>query len=685
MSLINIGMSGLNASQSGLATVGNNIANANTAGYSRQSNVQVSSASNQFGNVFIGSGTTLADVRRIYNSFLDSQLQTTTALSSDAKAYLDQIGSVDKLLSDKTTGITTALSGFFSALQTSAATPDNVPARQLLLTSAETLSNRFNSIASQLNQQNEGINSQLGTLTSQVNQLTSSIAALNLQISQSSTGGSGPANLLDARNEAVRSLNELVGVKVHERDGSYDISLGTGQSLVLGSIANTLSATPSTNDKNQYNISINYGQTSADITSVVTGGKIGGLVRYRDEVLAPAMYDLGRTAMVVTGAINTQLGQGLDANGEFGTSLFNNLNSATAITQRSQGATTNSAGSGNLNVSIKDTSALSVFDYKVTFSSPTAYSVTRSDGKAMGSFDSALPAPNPPLVFDGVSLAPDGAGPMQAGDSFTVSPTRSGASNIGVQLTDANKLAFAGPLVATSTGNDGTGIMDAPSLTLPLDIYGGADLAQQRIGIEHAMPVKIAFGKPDPLTGTQSYKVFDSKGADIGSGSIIPGQKNALTINVPMRDATGAPMLDAASQPRTFAFNTAISGAPADGDGFTVKFNAEGKSDNRNANAMLELQNKPTVGISNGNAGFSITSSYSRLVEQVGANASKAGVDNAANNAILTSAKAARNSVSGVNLEDEASDLLKFQQYYTASSQIIKAAQETFSTLINSL
>ena len=685
MSLINIGMSGLNASQSGLATVGNNIANANTAGYSRQSNVQVSSASNQFGNVFIGSGTTLADVRRIYNSFLDSQLQTTTALSSDAKAYLDQIGSVDKLLSDKTTGITTALSGFFSALQTSAATPDNVPARQLLLTSAETLSNRFNSIASQLNQQNEGINSQLGTLTSQVNQLTSSIAALNLQISQSSTGGSGPANLLDARNEAVRSLNELVGVKVHERDGSYDISLGTGQSLVLGSIANTLSATPSTNDKNQYNISINYGQTSADITSVVTGGKIGGLVRYRDEVLAPAMNDLGRTAMVVTGAINTQLGQGLDANGEFGTSLFNNLNSATAITQRSQGATTNSAGSGNLNVSIKDTSALSVFDYKVTFSSPTAYSVTRSDGKAMGSFDSALPAPNPPLVFDGVSLAPDGAGPMQAGDSFTVSPTRSGASNIGVQLTDANKLAFAGPLVATSTGNDGTGIMDAPSLTLPLDIYGGADLAQQRIGIEHAMPVKIAFGKPDPLTGTQSYKVFDSKGADIGSGSIIPGQKNALTINVPMRDATGAPMLDAASQPRTFAFNTAISGAPADGDGFTVKFNAEGKSDNRNANAMLELQNQPTVGISNGNAGFSITSSYSRLVEQVGANASKAGVDNAANNAILTSAKAARNSVSGVNLEDEASDLLKFQQYYTASSQIIKAAQETFSTLINSL
>lgn len=683
MSLINIGMSGLNASQSGLATVGNNIANANTAGYSRQQNVQTSAASQQYGNVFIGSGTTLADVRRIYNSYLDSQLQTTTALSGDAKAYLEQIGTVDKLLSDKTTGITTALSSFFAALQTSAATPDNVSSRQLLLTSAETLSNRFNSISSQLNQQNEGINSQLGTLTSQVNQLTTSIAALNLQISQSSTGGSGPANLLDARNEAVRSLNELVGVKVHERDGSYDISLGTGQSLVLGSTANTLTATPSNGDKSQYNISISYGQTSTDVTSVITGGKIGGLVRYRDDVLAPAMNDLGRTALVVSGAINTQLGQGLDANGEFGASLFNNINSATAISQRSQGASTNSTGSGNLNVTIKDTSKLSIYDYKVTFSNPpNLYSVTRSDGTAMGSFD--LNSATPPVI-DGFTLALDGTGPVIAGDSFKVSPTRSGAVDMGTQLTDANKLGFAGPLVASSTGNDGTGIMDAPSLTVPMDIYGGSALAQMQSGIEHGMPVKISFGKPDPLTGTQAYTVTDSKGNSMGGGSIIPGQKNELTINVRMRDANGAPVLDGSGQPKTFAFNTAVSGAPAEGDSFDVKFNALGKSDNRNANAMLELQNKPTVGMTGGNSGFSITSSYSRLVEQVGGQAAKARVDDSANNAILTGAKAARNSVSGVNLEDEASDLLKFQQYYTASSQIIKAAQETFSTLINSL
>ena len=146
-SLINIGMSGLNASQGALATVGNNIANANTSGYSRQQIVQSSAGSQQVGGVFIGTGTTLADVRRVYNSYLDAQLQTTTSLNGDAQAYLDQIGSVDKLLSDKSTGVSAVLNSFFSSLQTASGAPGDASARQLLLTNAQALSNRFNSIS----------------------------------------------------------------------------------------------------------------------------------------------------------------------------------------------------------------------------------------------------------------------------------------------------------------------------------------------------------------------------------------------------------------------------------------------------------------------------------------------------------------------------------------------------------
>ncbi|WP_202210906.1 flagellar hook-associated protein FlgK [Pseudomonas paraversuta] len=680
-SLINIGMSGLNASQGALATVGNNIANANTSGYSRQQIVQGSAGSQQVGGVFIGTGTTLADVRRVYNSYLDAQLQTTTSLNGDAQAYLDQIGSVDKLLSDKSTGVSAVLNSFFSSLQTAAGAPGDASARQLLLTNAQALSNRFNSISTQLNQQNEGINSQLDTLTSMVNQHTATIASLNKQIAQATTAGNTPNNLLDARNEAVRTLNELVGVTVQEHDNVYDVTLGTGQALVQGNTSNTLSAVPGKVDKSQFSIQINYPQSSSDVTSVISGGKIGGLLRYRDDVLAPAMNDLGRTAIVVADAINKQLGQGLDANGEFGSSMFNSINSAQANSQRSLAATGNSPGSGNLNVSITDSGALTAYDYQVTFTSDKDYTVRRSDGTSMGAFNLDQ---KPAAVIDGFTMDLNG-GALSKGDQFQVSPTRNGASNIGVQMSDASKLAFAGPLVAGKGGsNSGTGALSTPSLSSALDIYAGADLGLAQSQIEGAMPVRIAFD--EAANGAQGYRVLNEKGEEIGKGTLVPGQDNKVTINLPVLDAAGLPVTNADGTPKTIGFDTTISGSPAKGDSFDIKFNKDGKADNTNANLLLGLQTKATVGVGkDGTGGVSMGSSYSQLVAKVGGQASQAAVDGTANTAALAYATQTRSSVSQVNLDEEASNLVKFQQYYTASSQIIKAAQETFSTLINSL
>ena len=229
MSLISIGLSGLNASQTALAITGNNIANAAVSGYSRQQVIQGTGASQNIGVGFVGTGTTLQDVRRIYNAYLDNQLQTATSLNTDAAAFQDQITGIDKLLAESSTGISSVLTAFFSALQTASAKPSDVASRQLLLTQAQTLSNRFNAISSEMNKQNDSINSQLDTLSGQVNKLTASIADLNKQITQLSASGASPNNLLDARSEAVRQLNELVGVTVQERDGNYDVYLGNGQ------------------------------------------------------------------------------------------------------------------------------------------------------------------------------------------------------------------------------------------------------------------------------------------------------------------------------------------------------------------------------------------------------------------------------------------------------------------------
>ncbi|CRM14111.1 Flagellar hook-associated protein 1 [Pseudomonas sp. 24 E 13] len=681
MSLLSIGMSGLNAAQGSLSVLSNNIANANTSGYSRQQTTQNANANNPYGGVYIGSGTTLSDVRRVYNEFLDAAYQNSTALSNDAKAYAGQASAIDKTLSDKTTGMSSVLSAFFAAVQTSAATPSDVSARQVLLSSAQTLSNRFNSISSQLNEQKQSINGQLGTLSGQVNQLTSSIASLNKQITLAQgSSSSAPANLLDARNEAVRSLNELVGVTTSEKNGVFSVSTGTGQSLVLGDQANTISAVPGSSDPSQYTIALNAGGgTAIDLGNVLSGGSIGGLLRYRTDALMPAINDLGRIALATADTVNSQLGQGLDLNGDFGSSLFKDINSAAAVAQRSQGAMGNSSGSGNLNVSISDTSKLSTYDYKVTFTSGNNYNVVRSDGKAMGAFDTNTA---PPPVIDGFTLALDGKGPIAAGDSFKVSPTASGAANIGTALTDANKIAFAGPLLGEgSKTNQGTGSFTPPTLTLPIDIHGGADTAQLRTGIEHSMPVKMVFGKP-AADGTQSYTLSNAQGNPIGTGTIVPGQSNKITVDVPMRDANGALLVPA----KSFKFDTTVGGLPAAGDSTTFSFNASGKSDNRNAQALLDLQTKPTLGLSDGSGGgVSLVAANSRLVSSVGAKAASAITDTTATGALLKANQDARNSVSQVNLDEEAGDMIKFQQYYTASSQIIKAAQETFSTLINSL
>ncbi|TWC68910.1 flagellar hook-associated protein 1 FlgK [Pseudomonas sp. SJZ103] len=682
MSLLNIGMSGLNAAQGSLSVLSNNIANANTAGYSRQQTTQSANASNQYGGVFIGSGTTLADVRRVYNEYLDTAYQNSTSLNSDAKAYLDQVSAVDKTLSDKTTGMSAVLSSFFAAVQTASANPNDTSARQILLTNAQTLSNRFNAISTQLSQQKETINGQLSSMSDQVNQLTSSIASLNKQIVQvQGSSNTTPANLLDARAEAVRSLNELIGVTATEKNGVFSVSTGSGQSLVLGDRSSTISAVPSKSDASQYTIQLNAGGgTTLDLGNVISGGSIGGLLRYRSDALIPAINDLGRIAIATADTVNSQLGQGLDLNGEFGASMFTDINNAASVALRSLAAQGN-LGDGALGVTIKDSTQLTNFDYKVSFNDGADLNkatVLRSDGKAMGTYDLSA---TPPPVIDGFTLAVK-SGAVQAGDSFKVSPTANGAKEIGTVLSDPSKIAFAAPLQGEAgKTNEGTGTFTPPTLTVPLDIQGGADTAQLRTGIEYSMPVKMVFGKP-AADGTQPYTLSNAQGDPIGSGTIIPGQANKISISVPMRDASGALV----SPAKSFSFDTTVGGSPANGDGTSFSFNATGKSDNRNAQALLDLQTKATVGLAaDGSGGTSLVGANSKLVSTVGAKAASAGTDNTATGALLAANKNARNSVSQVNLDEEAGDMIKFQQYYTASSQIIKAAQETFSTLINSL
>lgn len=669
MSLLNIGMSGLSASHASLVTTGNNISNVDTVGYSRQQTVQNSKSSIQYGNVFIGTGTTLADVRRVYNSYLDAQLQTSTSLNSDAQAYLGQATQVDKLLSDSGTGVTKTLQAFFSSLQTLAGNSNDNAARQALLTNAQGLSGRFNSISQQLKQQGTYINDQLGSMAEQVNKLASTVAAYNKKISDVSGSGGTPNELLDQRNETIRQLNELVGTQVTETEGRMDIYLGSGQPLVVGDTVNKLRVAADPADPTRSSVIMDRTGSSIDITNVMSGGEMGGLLRYRNDVLTPAVNGLGRIAMVVADQVNKQLGQGLDQNGNFGAALFNNINSAAAISQRSIANANNDPASGNLNVTIQDTSKLAASDYQVTFTNATGYSVRRlSDNTDMGTFTlGATPTP----VIDGFSLSLN-AGPVNAGDTFKITPTRSSAADMATVMTDTKTLATAAPLTSTkAAGNDGTGAVGQPTLSTSLDIYDPVQRLEVQAAVKASMPVRML------MTSATAYEVFDAKGTSIGTGSIVPGQNNDLNISVPYTDAGGAA--------KTFKVAMTVSGSPASGDSFNIAMTGASSTDNRNAQALLGLQSKATIGATATSPGVSFTEAYGGLVTAVGSLTKQGQLDATATDTIVTGARNARDSLSGVDLDEEAGNLTKYQQYYTASSQIIKTAQEIFSTLINAL
>ncbi|WP_027910251.1 flagellar hook-associated protein FlgK [Pseudomonas sp. URMO17WK12:I4] len=672
--LLKIGLSGLSANKTSLSVTGHNITNIKTPGFSRQDTIQATQTPQFSGAGYIGSGTTLVDVRRIYNDFLTTQVRSSTALNSDTQAYLSQINQLDSLLAGSSTGITPGMQKFFASLQTAAEDPANVPARQLVLSEAEGLAKRFNTVHERLTEQNAFINKQISAVADQVNQLATSIAGYNDAIAVAASNGKAPNDLLDAREEAVRKLSEFVGVTVlAQDDNTYNVFIGSGQPLIVGGQAAKLEVTPGQADPLRSEIQFVSGASKQNVTGQLSGGELGGLLRYRQDVLDTSINSLGRLALSITDQVNRQLGQGLDLGGQFGAGLFRGLNDPSAVAQRSLARSGNSDMSANLNVTIADTARLSTSDYELSFSSATGYSVRRmSDGASFGPFDlTADPAPQ----IDGFTMGV-ASGTFAAGDRFTLTPTRNAAADIRADMRNPEELAFAAPLkTESSPGNTGTGTVSQPKLSTEVNIYDPAAKADMQTSLRNAPPMRIVMGAAGGAT--QDYEVRDINGNVLHSGSITPGQGNNVTVNIPANPPT---------VPSAFSYEVTIGGRPAQGDNFSISFNTNGVSDNRNALSLVDLQKKAVIGVNPAapiTSGSSFSDAYGDLVERVGTLTSQARVDGEATTSILKQATDNRDSVSGVSLDEEAAKLIQFEQYYQASAQIIQVARNLFDTLIN--
>jgi len=624
-SLIGIAVTGLNSAQGGLVTTGHNISNVNTPGYSRQQVVQAPNPPQASGAGFFGTGSNIQTVRRAYDEFLATQGLSAQASASQWDAALSQLRNVDQLLSDTDVGVIPALNALFKAVNDVAANPADAAARQSMLSASQAMAGRVQDLDARLQRLGGQNEQQIASTVNAINTLGAQIAQLNDRIAVASGGAAQPPNdLLDHRDALVTDLNKLVRANVvTQGDGSLNVFLGNGQALVVGTRAYALGTAPDALDPSRLSIGLQSGNTLLGFRAEdLDGGELGGLLTFRENTLNPARNALGRIAMVLAVNFNTQHKLGLDSSGQFGADVFS------AGAPQAYAASTN-LGSAQLAASVTNYAALTDSDYRVQWDG-TNWNVTRLADNNLQSFASL------PQTVDGLAISV-GSGAATAGDSFLVLPTRAGAAGFAALLTRPDQIAAAAPMrTSAAGGNTGTGSIAAGQVIGPA---ANANLRQTVI-----------------LTFTAAG-TFDVNG--VGTG-------NPLGVAY----ASGAPI-------SYNGWTISISGAPAAGDTFTVASNTSAGGDNRNVALLARLQTSALVG-----NGATLNDAYGQLLARVGNATHEADLSSTAQGRLLEETQARQASLSGVNLDEEAANLLRYQQAYQAAGKLVSVASLLFDTLL---
>ena len=643
-SIFGIGVSGLNAAQAGLLVTGHNITNAATDGFHRQEAVQGTQTPQETGAGFFGKGVTVDTVRRAYSQFLDNALLQAQTQGTYLDTYGAQIKMIDDLLADPTSGLSPTLQAFFSAVQDVASNPASIPSRQQLLSQGDALVARLQGFSARLTDMRYGVNRQLSDTVGQINTLAGNIARVNQQIMQLQTGDKRQANdLLDQRTALLTDLNKLVRTSVVEQsDGTINVFIGNGQSLVLGTQTYSLSAGPSAADPQDYAVFYAQGGTRIELqSSSLRGGTLGGLLAFRSETLDVAQNQLGRVATVLAQTFNDQHRLGQDLNGALGQDFF-------AVPAAAVVANQNNAGTAVIGAANSDVGALTGSDYRLQLVGGT-WTLTRLSDGNQSTFASF------PQTIDGITLTL-ASGAASSGDSFLVQPTRNGARDIGVALTDTAKIAAAAPIrSAADLANTGKATISAG---VAIDTTNAAFAAPGTL----TPPVLIQFTSPT------TYSVFDN------TNPAAPALLEAGIAYNPAATNDVFPTPGALD----YGYRISLAGVAAAGDRFTVGYNTSGVADNRNALLLAGLQTVNTVG--NGTANYQ--SAYSQLVAQVGNRAREIEVQGQAQDTIVTQTQAAQQSLAGVNLDEEAANLIRYQQAYQASGKVLQVAATLFDTIL---
>jgi flagellar hook-associated protein 1 FlgK len=597
--VLGISISGLRVSQNALRTTGHNIANANTEGYSRQKTEINSLGATQSGIGYLGNGAYTARIERVVNEFVISQVRQDTSLSSEMNAYSEHILQLNDVLANTSTGLTQGLDSFFAALQNVSDDPTSTASRQLLISDSENLEDRFHTLYARIDNINDSVNESLETAVSTVNTLTESITRLNRSVNDSlGSSGNIPNDLLDQRDQALRDLSALISVQIVEQNNQVNVSVGNGIPLIVG--ATKTDFILSSNEFNPLQPEVYLQGLTAPITDSLSGGELGGLLDVQNDVIFPALNDLGRVGLVIADTFNEMHQQGITLNNTFGGDFFRDINDITIASDRVSISTNNQSSDQITSLSITDTSQLTNSNYRLSINSVSGYTVTRlNDGVEVAS--AALPGAFPASIeFDGLSFD-IASGTFSSGDEFLLEPTRHGARDFASSRLNPADLALGSPVLTdTSLGNLGSAQISSGSVLSLTDAAGVALPLLGQVG-QMSPPLMVRFTTPT------SYDILDNSDPGnpvqldppIRNQNYVPGIENTLfssdmglTMVVSNGTALGLP-----AGSTEVAVGAGVNAYPAETFTLTTTDPVTGATSSQNVVSTLNASARTTAGL----------------------------------------------------------------------------------------
>ena len=668
---MNVGVSALIANQQALTTTGHNIANVNSAAYSRQTIATKALVGQNMGTGYVGKGVQVATVMRNYNELLGKQSNAANAASAADAIRYQSLVQMQDVYSGGDSSLGAAINSMMNAFADVEAAPADGTARNVVLARMSELTARFRAASATLQELDYSTNQQITNNVTLVNNLAGQVASLNTQIARALASGHQPNDLLDARDQIIREINQYVQTTQVDADsGAINLFVGGSQALVLGSSTGQLSVAETAEYPGSGKLSLYFSQPNGErvelTANMVGGGEIAGLLKFNNDDLVTGRNQLGRLALSIGTELNQQNKLGLTLSGNFGTDLFKLTTSTTGWSNIAGYDAGNAAQSAQAKVT--DTHALVASDYRIQFNGAGGAQLIRlSDGKLTNLAVAPVTGDINETV-DGLQFTVPGAvtNAAQKGQSILFQPFSKAADEIQPLVHNAADLAVSNAVTANITSSN-AGTLQLSSLrtqdTAGLPATGNPVVLRFNTDgtISYANQTDIdAAATPPGFDWTTAAKVQDAAGNSIQYESGKPIQVNGWSITL-----TGTPGANGTD-------TVSVGNAKDLGDGY--KLNAG------NASAFLALRDAAIF-----DNGTSLSDGFSSAMAVIGTRTQSAKYAAELSETVANNLNADRTAVSGVNLDEEAARLLQYQQAYQASAKIISTAQSLFDSVLSAV